>query len=261
VTRSIPSYLSKIIQHLELEKPELVTRGYLGGLIKEFDVKVPVDRVIQKLSAEGWLLRTGVQGVWEFAPAERAGPFSIGSPFLQLRALLKKKPGMPVCVALSSAMWLHDFADRLPSKVEVSLPHNEYAPVVLKRHYRIVRYEARLKPTMINEVPVHPYESVLVHLVHKPTDVGDWGGVFDWLNSLVGAVEEERVLEELKVRPHATQIRFAYLLSGLAPNLVDRMDIEPAGKVWFGPRGKLKRHNAKWNVADTILPLDPMELG
>jgi hypothetical protein len=32
------------------------------------------------------------------------------------------------------------------------------------------------------------------------------------------------------------------------------------GKVWFGQRGSLRRHDERWRIADTVLPFDPSEL-
>jgi hypothetical protein len=31
----------------------------------------------------------------------------------------------------------------------------------------------------------------------------------------------------------------------------------PAGKTWFGSRGKLIRHDKTWQIANTLLPFDP----
>jgi hypothetical protein len=33
-----------------------------------------------------------------------------------------------------------------------------------------------------------------------------------------------------------------------------------APKVWFGPRGSLKHHSARFSVDDTLLPFDPASL-
>lgn len=55
---------------------------------------------------------------------------------------------------------------------------------------------------------------------------------------------------------HAT----SYLLN--APTdipLRDSFAVEKAGRVWLGPRGPLRRHDAARNIADTILPAAPVE--
>jgi predicted transcriptional regulator of viral defense system len=260
MSRKIPSHLADIIEELELERPELVSTSEIQELIEKFDVQVPSNRVIQRLSENGWLLKTDVRGVWEFSPAERAGPYSKESPFLPLKAIRKKDSDRDIRVALDSAMWCHDVLDRLPSEIEVVLPSQEHVPAAIKRNYRVLRFDAHLDPVTANDVPVQKLETILVHLVDKPNDVQSWTSVFDWLPDLVDEVERENVLTELHDRSHATKIRFSYLLSGLAPDFVEDINIEPAGKVWFGPRETLRRHNATWNVADTILPVDPEEL-
>lgn len=260
MSRTIPSHLAEIIEELELEQPELVTTDEMRELIDQFDVKIPDARVIQLLSEKGWLLKTDVRGVWEFSPAERAGSYSKESPFLPLKAIGKKEPDRDIRVALDSAMWCHDFLDRLPTEIEVVLPPGDHVPAAIERNYRVLRFDSHLDPVTANDVPVQMLETILVHLVDKPNNVQSWTSVFDWLPDLVEEVERENVLTELHDRSHATKVRFSYLLSGLAPDFVEGLDIEPAGKVWFGPRETLRRHNATWNVADTILPVDPVEL-
>jgi len=235
MSRAIPSHLADILEDLELNRPELVTTDEIRELIEKFDVQVPANRVIQRLSEKGWLLKTDVRGVWEFSPADRAGSFSKDSPFLPLKALRKKDPDKDMRVALDSAMWCHDLFDRLPSEIEVTLSPGEHPPASLKRNYRVFRFKSHLASITANDVPVQQLETILVHLVDKPNDVQGWTSVFDWLPDLVEEVEQEYVLTELHDRSHATKIRFAYLLSGLAPDFVEGLDIEPAGKVGLVP--------------------------
>lgn len=80
------------------------------------------------------------------------------------------------------------------------------------------------------------------------------------LPDIVAAAPEDEIARELRNRPHATQVRLAYLTQSVAPALASALGITPAGKVWFGPRGQLLRHDAVWNVADTILPFAPKAL-
>jgi hypothetical protein len=47
---------------------------------------------------------------------------------------------------------------------------------------------------------------------------------------------------------------------GVAPALAGRLGALPRGKVWFGPRRPLRRHDARLNVADTVLPVAPHTL-
>ena len=125
----------------------------------------------------------------------------------------------------------------------------------------MVRHEARLAPARITGLPVHSAPTILVHLAVKPTDVRSWGAVFESLPGLLDASEEADIKHELEGRAHAAHVRFAYLVSAVAPDLVERLGVLPGGKVWFGPRRTLRRHDARWNVADTVLPISPADIG
>lgn len=118
-----------------------------------------------------------------------------------------------------------------------------------------------MQPVEIRGIPTHRLETILVHLAERPTDVRNWGSVFEALAELVGSMDRAALKEELQGRPHATRARLAYLVSGVAPDLADSLGVESAGKVWFGPRTKSRRNNARWNIADTVLPISPTELG
>ncbi len=255
--RSLPAWLAGIVAELELDRPSVVTREQVEELRTRTGARAPAHRIIAELSARGWLLKTGTHGTWEFIPGERAGAISSGDPFLALRATLKTTPDSRASVALGSALWLLDVSDRAPDRHEVALPKNTLVPVAIKRAYRVVRHDARLDADRIKDLPVHRAATVLVHLACKPTDVRSWGSVLDALPELLARSPEGEIREELAGRSHATRVRFAYLVSGLAPDLVEQMGIKPAGKVWFGPRGQLRRHNARWQVADTVLPMAP----
>ena len=80
------------------------------------------------------------------------------------------------------------------------------------------------------------------------------------LPDIVAAAPEDEIARELRDRPHATHVRLAYLTQSVAPALASALGITAAGKIWFGPRGPLLRHDAAWNVADTILPFAPKAL-
>jgi hypothetical protein len=255
--RSLPTWLAGVVAELELDRPSVVTREQVEELRTRTGVRAPAHRIIAELHARGWLLKTGAHGTWEFIPGERAGAISSGDPFLALRATLETTPDSGATVALGSALWLLDASDRAPDRQEVALPKNTFVPVALKRAYRVVHHDARLDPVRIKDLPVHRVATVLVHLVCKPTDVRSWGSVLPALPELLARSPEEGIREELTGRSHAARVRFAYLVSGLAPDLVERLDIRPAGKVWFGPRGQLRRHSARWQVADTVLPMAP----
>lgn len=258
--RSISPSLAPIVEQLELERPHVVTVDEIEALAEQANVGSPGAVVAHRLAERGWLSSTEVRGVWEFIPAERAGAITSGDRLITLRAVLKKHD-VEVALALGSALWMLDVAERAPDQHEVAVPSDEHLPAALKRSYRVVRHTAHLPPAEIAEIPVHCPGTVLVHLAHRPTHVKSWSDVLNNLAELVDFTTEDEVRTELKERPHATWIRLAYLLDGVAPGLVTQLEIEPKSKVWFGPRQELRRHNAKWKVADTVLPFSPTDLG
>jgi predicted transcriptional regulator of viral defense system len=261
VTRSVPPSLAPVLEWLELERPEIVTTEQIREFCERRGVASPVSTVISKLAHRGWLLKTDTHGVWEFAPAERAGAYSSRDTLLALKGVLATAPETRFSVCLTSALWLHDLMDRRPSRIEVALPPREYVPRAIRRSSRVLRFEPHLEPVEIRGVPAHRLETVLVHLAARPTDVQNWGSVLEVLAELVESIARAALGEELAGRSHATRARLAYLVSGVAPDLASALNIASAGKVWFGPRTKTRRHNARWNIADTILPIAPAELG
>jgi hypothetical protein len=260
MTRSIPPSLAPVLEYLELERPRVIAMGEIADIAAEHGIQTPAKLIAHRLAERGWLLPTDVRGVWEFAPAERAGPYSYGDPFLALRATLASHPEMRAAVALGSALWLLDVSERAPDQHEVALPGGDTVPIGVQRNYRVVRFTANLEPMDVQGVPVHRSATVLVHLASNPTDVRSWTGVLERLEDLVHASTEDEVRKELLGRPKATHVRLAYLLSGVAPDLVGRLNIQPAGSVWFGPRGKVRHYDSTWNVADTVLPVSPSEV-
>ena len=84
--------------------------------------------------------------------------------------------------------------------------------------------------------------------------------MLDCLEALIRHSSYDEIATELRGRPKSVHVRLAYLTSGVQPGLSSRLGIEPAGKVWFGPRRTLRRHDSIWNVADTVLPYHPSEV-
>ena len=114
-------------------------------------------------------------------------------------------------------------------------------------------------------MPVHLPATILVHIAARPGEVRGWSAIADALPELVEVVTPADIDAELAGRPRSVRVRLAYLTQGVAPDLADRL-VPPndggraAPKVWFGPRGTLKHHNARFSVADTLLPFDPASL-
>jgi hypothetical protein len=267
MTRPLSRAAAKIVERLELEQAFLVTLADLRSLMDDLDVRSEPKLVAKRLRDHGWLLPTAFSGVWEFAPGAQAGPYPRGHPFREVVAAHRAHPELDLAVGLTSALWAHGLTDRSPDRPEVAVTPGARVPAGLTRVCRIVRFEAQLPPVILRDVPVHALATVLVHLAARPTDVRSWGAVLDVLPDLVAAVAQAApnggrdALElELHGRPASVRTRLAYLLHGVAPQWAEALTPLSHGKVWFGPRGPLRRHHAALGVADTILPMSPGEL-
>ncbi len=263
--RRIPPSLSPILAELELDAARVVTLADLARLVERAGIGTAPRVVAARLRELGWLLPTGTAGVWEFAPASHAGPISHGDPFLALRAALAARPSLHAAVCLRSALAVNNLVERYPDRLEVAVDDSASIPRGLRRATRVVIFGAHLGPELSLGVPVHRLTTVLVHLVTRPTDVRGWGAIADALPDLVDAVAPNDVDIELAGRPRSVRVRLAYLVHGVAPDLADRLvPAEQGGraapKVWFGPRGPLKRHSTRFSIADTLLPFDPAAL-
>lgn len=257
LTRSLSPALAKIVTELELDQPFLVTMRDLERLREETGVGTSAKLLAKRLRDRGWLLPTGHSGVWEFAPGAHAGPIGRGHPFREIHAALTVAPNVDLAVCLTSALWVHGLLDKAPERPEVALRKGAELPVPLKKSSRVVRFDWRLPTTKLRSTPTHDLATILVHLAARPSDVTSWSAVLDVLPELVERAGMDPLHEELADRPHAVKTRLAYLLHGIEPKLARQLASRDHGKVWFGPRGKLKRHNQTFNVADTILPISP----
>lgn len=103
MARSIPKGLSGVLEELELERPQLVTTAQLAELCRHSGVHTPTKVVASRLREKGWLLATPQRGVWEFAPAELAGPYSSADPLLPLKAHAVAHPGDKFALASQTA--------------------------------------------------------------------------------------------------------------------------------------------------------------
>src|SRR5690349_16778998 len=105
-----------------MEQPQIVTMKHVRDLVERHGIRTDPKLVALRLRRHGWLLETGMRGVWEFAPGAHAGPYGHGDPLGALKAFAALHPRLPVHVALSTAAWATGHADRVPSRVEVAVP-------------------------------------------------------------------------------------------------------------------------------------------
>ncbi|MDR3360625.1 MAG: type IV toxin-antitoxin system AbiEi family antitoxin [Bifidobacteriaceae bacterium] len=260
-TRTLSAGEAAVLAQLELERPELVPTRHLAALLADSGIGTPVRVFAARLRAKGWLLPTDQRGVWEFAPAALAGPYSSGDPLLPLRSFLANRPDARCGLTFQAAAWAHGLADRVPPRPEVAL-----ADTALVR---------RLLDSLDGSVfvPASPYvqargaptlavESVIVQMCAKPIAVRSWASAVEWLPDLAAEATASSVEKELAGRHRTVAIRAGYLLQALRPDIAAAIAdaSNPAGRVWFGSRGRQRRHDERWQVADTLLPFDPRAL-
>lgn len=283
--------LAGVLAELELAQPTVVSLSEVAALATRAGLKTPPAVVADRLRRRGWLLPTGQRGMYEFAPGAHAGPYGHGDPFLTFRAARTPRD-FDASIALQSALWLHGLSDRAPNKHELAAAPGATVPESVMREMRVVRFRAQLAPNLVNGLPVHHAASVLVHLAAKPAAAKNWPIFAESLVELVALAtstdevsesagrsgpkrvadlrdnrrdddhfELERLHIELAGRSHATTVRLAYLLSGVAPEVANQLQPRPAtGVIYFGPRRPSRRFSARFNVADTLLPFDPTAL-
>lgn len=253
--------MAGILEQLELEQPTLVTSDYLTGVVEQQGLRTPAKVVAARLRERGWLLPTGRRGVWEFAPASFAGAYSRNDPVTPLRAFLAQNPQARCALTFQAAAWAHGIADRAPVRLEVAAATSELVrrlPAALAGTV----FAPRLSFQALHDVPVLAPESVIVHMAARPTAVRSWTSAVEWLPDIAQTLGAEPLLAELDGRASSVRSRTGYLLQGLRPDLAGAIrDLGPLrGKAWFGPRRKLRRHDAAWQIADTLLPFDPRTL-
>lgn len=166
-------------------------------------------------------------------------------------------------MTLQSAAWALGAADRAPTRLEIAAGSRDVArslATTLGDRARVVVFAPQLPRQMRRGVPVLSADSVLVHMAAHPSAVRSWSSALEWLADLAAEATLEHLETELSGRPRAAATRLSYLLSGMRPDLAGRLEREAAGKVYFGPRGPLLRHDAHRQIADTVLPFDPRTL-
>jgi predicted transcriptional regulator of viral defense system len=260
LTRSLSPALARIVTELELDQAFLVTIEDLERIRVEAEVRTSARLLAKRLRDRGWLLPTEQVGVWEFAPGSHAGPIGRGHPFRAVQAAIRADPELEVAVCLGSALWARGLLDKTPAHPEVALKKNETTPASLRKAARVVHFDWRLPTQKLRGTPTHTLATVLVHLAARPSEVKSWSPILETLPELLEQTRVEDIHTELKGRPGAVKTRLAYLVHGIDPALAFQLAPESHGKVWFGPRGRLKRHNQRFNLADTVLPISPAQL-
>lgn len=253
--RSTTAALSRLLELLELEQPRVVTRHDIEDMAGAADVRWPTNVVVQRLRERGWLLDLKTRGVWEFAPAARAGAYGAGDPLIELRATLARRRDAAFAVAAESAAYLLGYASRGPQPEVVSVPAGVTVPPAL-RDYRVVRWAAQSPLEQREDLPVWGAATLLAFMATRPSQYHDWPNVGEWIARAVAAASPEDLRAELRERPRSAWARAAYLLAvgGQEARGSDLLSDAPSGTgpYFLGPRGGPGRHAMPFEVIDSI---------
>ena len=256
-TRRAPSSLAGLLQELELRQPKVVTGKEVAEVIAESGSHLTVEAAVERLVREGWLSPLRTRGAWEFIPASRAGRYPSGDPWIELRALLARKPDAPVAIAFASAVWELGHSTHQPSLPTFAHRPGWRPPRALS-DARSVSFDWRLPNGQKDRLPVWQPATVVVAAAHRPECQDNWGNADDWLPETMRAAIPTDVLIEARDRGTATLARLGYLAewSGrhdivevLQPLLPERLQV-----TFLGPREPRGRWIKRWRLYDSLLP-------
>jgi predicted transcriptional regulator of viral defense system len=257
-SRAIPQSLAGLLADVELDQPKTVSLQDIENRARARGLTASTRTLARRLQEHGWLLPLRTKGMYEFAPAARAGRLSSGDPFIELRATLRRRPALPITIAEDSAAWLHGLSTRAPERHVICAPPHLIAPVALNG-FRIVRLSPKLQPTTIDNLPVWRKETLLVMMAGRPANYGDWVNVLDWLAEAIDSADQSMIDRELSDQPSTTAIRLAYLLDRAGRAERAEMTLNSAssrqvGPVYLGIDRRSGRYDAKFGVVDSLLP-------
>lgn len=261
MARSSTYTMAKVLERLELDRPLVVSSAMLAEILRDEGIATPAHVFASRMRDKGWLLPTGQRGVWEFAPAAVAGPYSSMDPLLSLKAFAAAHPQAETALTMHAAAWALGLSDRAPATLDVAVPAplgRTALPDGLSAH----AFAPNLNTSEARGVDVLAPESAFVHMAASPAAVRSWQSASEWLPELAYEMDAGGMLEELEGRKSSVWARAGYLVQGMRPDIAEAISeaFRPNAKVRFGPRTASLRNDERWKVADTILPFDPREM-
>jgi len=242
---------------LELRQPSVVTGKLITELIAESGSRLTNRAAVDRLVREGWLSPLRTQDAWEFIPASRAGRYPSGDPWIELRALLVRKPDAPVAVAFASAVWEFGYSSHQPNRPTFAHRPGWRPPRALS-DARSVRYDWRLRVWQKDGLPVWQPATVVVAAANRVECQDDWGNADDWLPETMRATTPTEVVTEARGRGTATLARLGYfaewsgrhdIVDALTPLFPEHLPV-----TYLGPRQPRGRWVKRWQLYDSLLP-------
>ncbi len=261
MTRTISQSMSHILEELELENKTYVSSDEITVLAKKYGILTDPYKIVSRLNRSGWLLPTSHRGVWEFAPASMAGPYSRNEPLKDIRVFQKANPDIRCYICLQTAAWALGLADRIPAIKELAfekIPRKRISePIAAFRYTPVI--EPRKEKNILCLVP----ESIIVHIASKPDIIRSWESAMEWIPDIVYETTTENILLELSDKNDSVKRRTGYLLQNMFPDASDTIYnniSKPSSKIRFGSRESAVRNDQKWMISDTVLPFSPKEM-
>jgi hypothetical protein len=255
-TRYLPESVARVVQELELRQPPVVTSSLLEEIASTTGTRLPLKDLVDRLVRLGWLLPLRKRGTWEFAPAARAGRYSSGDPWIEVRALLEHEPEAPVAVAFDSAVWELGHSTHQPTKPV--LAHRRGWRPSETLDVRLATFEWQLPTRTVRGLPVWQEATVVVAAAERPAVQGNWANADDWLPDTFRAATPNDVLAEALGRRVSTLARLGYLAewSGRS-DVADEIETLLPGRLpvtSLGRRDRRDRWSSRWHVYDALLP-------
>lgn len=252
--RDVTAKLAPVLQQLELEQLRVVTKAELQSFADAARLTWPVEVIIRRLRESGWLLDLETRGVWEFAPAARAGAFGSGDPLIELRATLARDSSAPFAVAAESAAYLLGLATRRPELEVLGAPEGTRLPKAL-RALRVVRW-APVNDLLVKDgLPVWSSATLIAFMASRPSGYRDWPNVGEWITQAAREVAVETIGKELQGRSRAAWARAAYLVDrgGLPEAGAQILALAPpgAGPHYLGDRSVSGSYDGSYDVVDS----------
>lgn len=249
--------MAGLLQELELRQPKVVTGTLLTEVIAAAGSHLTNRAAVDRLVREGWLFPLRTRDAWEFVPASRAGRYPSGDPWIELRAVLARKPDAPVAVAFGSAVWELGFSSHQPTRRTFAHRHGWRPPRSLG-DARSVSYQWRLPAVAKDGLPVWQPATIVVAAANRPECQDNWGNADDWLPEALRATTVADVVAEVGGRGTATLTRLGYLaersgrhdiVEALSPLLPEHLPV-----TFLGPREPRGRWIKRWKLYDSLLP-------
>lgn len=254
--RALPESVAGVVQELELRQPAVVTRALLEEIAFGTGTQLTEKALVDRLVRFGWLLPLRKRDAWEFAPAARAGRYTSGDPWIELRALLEHEPEAPVAVAFDSAIWELGHSTHQPTAPVLAHRRGWRPPKALG--VRLVTFEWRLPTRAFRGLPVWQEATVVVAAAERPAAQGNWANADDWLPETFRAVTPDEVLAEAAGRTVSTLARLGYLAEWSGrDDVADEIEALLPGRLpvtSIGPRDRRDRWSRRWHVYDALLP-------